>query len=277
MDTIDPQAQDSLISNGVAETATVSPPASPPQSLTSALSDLSRTAEQGKDGGEQTSFACRFSVHLRILHQVLLLHTQRLLVLVLLPKSSARSTSIRNSWKRTAPHPEQVRYPPLPRLQRSRVQQVSLYVQPIKSLPTNGSAKSPPPLATSHSRLVTTKLTKLPSSSTGGGTGWTRPSSTTPSLAPSPVSGSVSSAPPVAPAPVSHGPPQLPHVGNVIQPQPRGAIQAPLAPKPEASNGSSKPVWRNVKQGGNSSGAGPPLGVQSEFPTAAEVAQGAFV
>ena len=153
----------------------------------------------------------------------------------------------------------------------------SLYVRPIKSLPTDGSAKSPPPLATSHSRLVTTKLTKLPSSSTGGSTGWTRPSSTTPSLAPSPVSGSVSSAPPVAPAPISHGPPQFPHVGKVIQPQPRGAIQAPLAPKLEASNGSSKPAWRTVKQGGNGSGAGPPLGVQSEFPTAAEVAQGASV
>lgn len=152
----------------------------------------------------------------------------------------------------------------------------SLYVAPIRSLPTNGSAKSPPPLTTSHSRLVTTKLTKLPSSSTSGGTGWTRPSSTTPSLAPSPVSGSVSSAPPVAPAPISHGPPQLPHVGKVIQPQPRGAIQAPLVSKPETSNGSSRPAWRNVMQSGNSSGAGPPLGVQSEFPTAAEVAQGAF-
>lgn len=130
MDPIDPQAQDDAISNGVAEAATVSPPASPPQSLTSALSDLSRTAEQGKDG-EQTSF--RFplvasAVLLRTSHQVLLLHTQRLLALAPLQKSSARSTSIRNSWKRTAPHPEQVRYPPLRRLQRSRAQRVSLQV-----------------------------------------------------------------------------------------------------------------------------------------------------
>jgi serine/arginine repetitive matrix protein 2 len=143
---------------------------------------------------------------------------------------------------------------------------------------TSGLAKSPPPLATSHPRLVT-KLTKLPSSSAGTSPGWTRPSSTTPSLAPSPVSGGVSVGPPPAPAPApaSHGPPQLPHVGKVIQPQPRGAIQTPSTPKPESANGSSKPAWRNVKQGGNITGVGPPPGVQSEFPTAAEVALGAFV
>lgn len=81
-------------------------------------------------------------------------------------------------------------------------------------------------------------------------------------------------APPLAPAPISHGPPQLPHVSKVIQPQPRGAIQAPLPPKPEASNGSSKPAWRNVRQSGSNTGAEPPPDVQSEFPTAAEVAQG---
>ena len=47
----------------------------------------------------------------------------------------------------------------------------------------------------SHPRLVT-KLTKLPSSLLRGASpGWTRPSSTTPSLAPSPVSGGVSVAP----------------------------------------------------------------------------------
>ncbi|SRR6266404_4404260 len=141
----------------------------------------------------------------------------------------------------------------------------------------HGIAKSPPPSTTPHSRLVTTKLTKLPSSSTGTCAGWSRPSSTAPSLAPSPVSGIVSSAPPPAAAPISHGPPQLPHVGgNVIQPPPRGAIQVPSTSKSEASNGSNKPAWRSVNQGGNCSGAGPPLGVQSEFPTAAEVAQGAF-
>lgn len=141
---------------------------------------------------------------------------------------------------------------------------------------TNGLAKSPPPPATSHPRLVT-KLTKLPSSSASTGPGWTRPSSTTPSLAPSPVSGGVSVGPPPGPVPVSHGPPQLPHVGKVIQPQPRGIVQAPSTSKFEAANGSNKPAWRNVKQGGSTPGVGPPLGVQSEFPTAAEVAQGAFV
>jgi serine/arginine repetitive matrix protein 2 len=148
---------------------------------------------------------------------------------------------------------------------------------PIWTSPMNGSVKSPPPPTTSHSRLVTGKLTRLPSSSTGTGAGWTRPSSTTPSLAPSPVSGGVSSVPPSAPAPIPHGPPQLPHAGKVIQPQPRGATQIPSTPKLEPTNCSSKPAWRNVRQGGTSSAVGPPLGVQSEFPTAAEVAQGAFV
>jgi serine/arginine repetitive matrix protein 2 len=141
---------------------------------------------------------------------------------------------------------------------------------------TSGLAKSPPPTATSHPRLVT-KLTKLPSSSAGTSPGWTRPSSTTPSLAPSPVSGGVSVAPPPAPVPASHGPPQLPHVGKVIQPQPRGTIQTPSMSRSEPANGSSKPAWRNVRQGGSTTGVGPPPGVQSEFPTAAEVAQGAFV
>ena len=141
---------------------------------------------------------------------------------------------------------------------------------------TSGPAKSPPPPATSHPRLVT-KLTKLPSSSASTGQGWTRPSSTTPSLAPSPVSGGVSVGPPPGPVPVSHGPPQLPHAGKVIQPQPRGVIQTPSAPKPESANGSNKPAWRNVKQGGSTTGVGPPLGAQNEFPTAAEVALSAFV
>jgi serine/arginine repetitive matrix protein 2 len=149
---------------------------------------------------------------------------------------------------------------------------------PIWTSPMNGSVKSPPPPATSHSRLVTTtKLTRLPSSSTSTGAGWTRPSSTTPSLAPSPVSGGVSSVPPSAPAPIPHGPPQLPHVGKVIQPQPRGATQVPSTSKLEPTNGSGKPAWRNVRQGGTSSAVGPPPRVQDEFPTAAEVALGAFM
>lgn len=143
--------------------------------------------------------------------------------------------------------------------------------RPILTLPMNDSVKSPPP-ATSHSRLVDAKLAKLPSSSTATTAGWTRPSSTTPSLAPSPVAGSVSSVPPSAPAPVSHCPPILPHVGNVIQPQHRVTTQSPRI-RPEPTNGSSKPAWRNLKQ---SESAVTGIGVQSEFPTAAEVAQGAF-
>jgi hypothetical protein len=193
---------------------------------------------------------------------------------VLLSKNSPPSTSIGNSWKRLAPRRGLLRYPHHLRLQRSWAQQVrrEFVCLADSTSPMNASAKSPPPPTTSHSRLVTTKLTKLPSSSTGTGPGWTRPSSTTPSLAPSPVSGVVSSAPPPAPAPLPHGPPQLPHAGKVIQPQPRGATQIPSTSKSETINSSSKQAWRNVKPGGT---AGPPSGVQSEFPTAAEA--GAFV
>ncbi|KAI9445471.1 breast carcinoma amplified sequence 2-domain-containing protein [Lactarius indigo] len=257
MDTIDPQAQDTIISNGVAEAATVSAPASPPQSLTSALSDLSRTAEQGKDGSTPP-------------HSVPSGTGAP-------PKKFSAFNINKKFMEKNSPTPGASQIPsssPSSKIAGTTGESSNPYVRPIESSPTNGLAKSPPPAAPPHSRLITTKLTKLPSSSTSTGTGWTRPSSTTPSLAPSPVSGGVPSAPPLAPAPVSHGPPQLPHVGKVIQPQPRGAIPVPSTSKPEVSNGSSKPAWRNVKQGGNSSGAGPPLGVQSEFPTAAEVAQG---
>lgn len=125
MDSIDPQPQDtSPISNGVAEPATLSLPASPPQALTPALSDPPRTAEQGKDG-ERTSFRFPLVVLLRTSHQVLLHLTRRLRVPAPLPKSLTRSTSTRNSWKRIAPLPEQARYLPLRRLRRSRAQRVS--------------------------------------------------------------------------------------------------------------------------------------------------------
>ncbi|KAI9512341.1 hypothetical protein F5148DRAFT_18069 [Russula earlei] len=143
----------------------------------------------------------------------------------------------------------------------------------VSSKIASTTVKSPPPPATPQSRLVSTKLIKLPPSSAGPGTGWTRPPSTASSLAPSPVSGSASSAPPTVPAPISHGPSQLPHSGKVIHPPPRGAMQVPSTSKSEPVNGSSKPAWRTVKQGGSTTGVVPPLGVQNEFPTAAE-AQG---
>lgn len=50
MDTLELQAQDSTISNGTVEASISSPPASPPPALAPVPSDLSRAAEQGKDG-----------------------------------------------------------------------------------------------------------------------------------------------------------------------------------------------------------------------------------
>jgi serine/arginine repetitive matrix protein 2 len=73
--------------------------------------------------------------------------------------------------------------------------------------------------------------------------------------------------------PASHGPPLVPLTGKVIQPHHRGGIQSTSRPKPESTNGSSKLAWKNVKQG---EGAATGIAVQSDFPTAAEVAQGAF-
>lgn len=113
--------------------------------------------------------------------------------------------------------------------------------------------------AVSLSRLVTTKLTAVLPTSTLTGPGWSRPTSVTPvaSTSNSPPggtpSGSVSSAP------------QLPHVGKVIQPQPRGSSVGKkdgVAP--------NQPVWGRVKGSGNSLNTD----VQNDFPTAAEVAQG---
>lgn len=51
MESLEHQVQDGVIANGAAEASTSSP-ATPPPALTPALSDLSRTAEQGKDGAQ---------------------------------------------------------------------------------------------------------------------------------------------------------------------------------------------------------------------------------
>ncbi|TFY82064.1 hypothetical protein EWM64_g1944 [Hericium alpestre] len=137
------------------------------------------------------------------------------------------------------------------------------------TLKSSGSIAKPTPLATSsHSRLVTTKLTATAQPSTTTGPGWSRPSSAAPSNvtpSPGPTTGPANQFP--APTPSSQGPPQLPHVGKVIQPQPRG-----VAATPEAPNGSSKPVWGNLKSSVTGA-ARPDVRVQSDFPTAAEVAQ----
>jgi len=123
----------------------------------------------------------------------------------------------------------------------------------------------------SHSRLVTTKLTASPAvaSSTAG---WSRPSSVAPSPATVASSPNSTSPLPIAPAsqPSTTAAPQLPHAGKVILPQPRASV-APVSSLPKDPP-SSKPVWGNVKL--------PPTvpirpDIQpNDFPTAAEVANG---
>jgi hypothetical protein len=50
MEALEPQAQEGVITNGATEESAASPLASPTPALASALPDLSRSAEQAKDG-----------------------------------------------------------------------------------------------------------------------------------------------------------------------------------------------------------------------------------
>ncbi|KAF8226096.1 hypothetical protein L208DRAFT_1367561 [Tricholoma matsutake] len=156
----------------------------------------------------------------------------------------------------------------------------------VGSLPTSqGSvnAKSGGPVSrpqvqppSSHSRLVTTKLTAVSPASSTSGAGWSRPSS----AAPPPTTGSHS---PNGDSPLlptastasttaTPGTTSLPHA-KLIQPQPRAALpQTGSSSKSATGGASTKPVWRNLKL----SQAAPqrPEVRQNDFPTAAEVAQG---
>ncbi|KAG7099488.1 hypothetical protein E1B28_001335 [Marasmius oreades] len=132
--------------------------------------------------------------------------------------------------------------------------------------------------STSHPRLITTKLTANPQSSSSPGPGWSRPSSVTPPAAPN--SNSTTPNGTKNPAQTSSTTaannlasvaPQLLLGGKVIQPQPRSAVHSTSIPKGNTLSGgnSNKPVWGNVKAGVSAARA-----ISSDFPTAAEVAQG---
>ncbi|KAH9890956.1 hypothetical protein C8Q73DRAFT_734645 [Cubamyces lactineus] len=121
--------------------------------------------------------------------------------------------------------------------------------------------------STSHPRLVTAKLTATPQPSTTTGPGWSRPSSAVPSTTPTPLP-SGNGKPTSSPAAASGIIPLPPPGGKVIQPQPRSAQDA-VPPKKDIAN---KPAWGNAKS--TPLNAPKPVGVQKEFPTAAEVAQG---
>ena len=128
------------------------------------------------------------------------------------------------------------------------------------------AARPVPQPSSFHSKLVTAKLTSTAQLSTTTGPGWSRPNSATPPVSNTPSSSS-NAPPPLPPAPAP-AVPQFPHAGKVIQPQPRNPLAAssPLVKKDTAT----KPAWGNAK----------PLPVisdstaRSDFPTAAEVAQG---
>ncbi|PPQ63504.1 hypothetical protein CVT24_004732 [Panaeolus cyanescens] len=139
------------------------------------------------------------------------------------------------------------------------------------SISKSGSPITRPAMqpTSSHPRLVTAKLTANPTTSSST-IGWSRPSSVAPSPATATSSPSSSSPLPTAatPQPSVASAPQLPHVGKVIQPQPRAAIVQLSSQQKELI--SNKPVWGNIKP--------PPTSVvrpdiePTDFPTAAEVA-----
>ncbi|KAF8559320.1 hypothetical protein OG21DRAFT_723617 [Imleria badia] len=126
-----------------------------------------------------------------------------------------------------------------------------------------------PQLSTSHSKLVTAKLTSTAQLSSTAASGWSRPSSATPPVSSTPSTSS--NAPPPQPTAPTPAVPQFPHAGKVIQPQPRNALpsSSPLVKK----DASAKPAWGNAKCLPVTSDCT----AHSDFPTAAEVAQGRIV
>ncbi|KAG1783682.1 hypothetical protein EV702DRAFT_1054926 [Suillus placidus] len=132
-----------------------------------------------------------------------------------------------------------------------------------------------PPIST-HSRLVTTKLTAAPVLSTTTGPGWSRPPSAAPPVSSTPSTSSNGPPPQpllhaAPPAPVSvPAAPQLPVAGKVIQPQPRTIASTPSATGKKDT--ASKPAWGHPK--GVAPVMFPDIAGPSDFPTAAEVAHG---
>ncbi|TFK41350.1 hypothetical protein BDQ12DRAFT_436340 [Crucibulum laeve] len=128
--------------------------------------------------------------------------------------------------------------------------------------------------STSHSRLVAAKLTATPSVSSSTA-GWSRPSSVAPSpAATGPSTPSASSPLPSAAtvATTALVSPQLPHVGKVIQPQPRsvGLQQTTSQKDLPPGKAANKPAWGHVKP----PAVAPSVSLTSDdFPTAAEVAK----
>ncbi|KAJ7130001.1 hypothetical protein C8R43DRAFT_1025387 [Mycena crocata] len=140
---------------------------------------------------------------------------------------------------------------------------------------TGGPISRPQAQSTSsHSRLVTTKLTAAPQTLSAAGPGWSRPSSATPpASAPGTVNGSSAPTAPGSGDPsTSSGGPHHPHPGSVVQPQSRAAParggMSREAAQTAGGGGVGKPVWGNPK----SHQQRPDMTSQSDFPTAAEVA-----
>ncbi|KAF7339937.1 hypothetical protein MVEN_01911300 [Mycena venus] len=126
--------------------------------------------------------------------------------------------------------------------------------------------------ATSHSRLVTTKLTAAPQSLSAPGSGWSRPSSATPPA--TTATTNINGAAPTTPgdsASSSSGP-QHSHAASVIQPQPRSMPMRGAGSRENAhsAGGVGKPVWGTTPKAHQQQR--PDMTSQSDFPTAAEVA-----
>ncbi|KAF7789230.1 hypothetical protein EIP86_000171 [Pleurotus ostreatoroseus] len=131
-----------------------------------------------------------------------------------------------------------------------------------------GSAIQKPALqtASSHSRLVTAKLTAEGPRSTITGPGWSRPPSTSSSSGPAQPVGTTSKPSP-GPTPGTTPAAVPPPPGKIIQPQPRGFNESGTSRRDNAT----RPAWGAAAKAPSAPISSADL--SQDFPTAAEVAQ----
>ncbi|KAF7339746.1 hypothetical protein MSAN_02190100 [Mycena sanguinolenta] len=130
--------------------------------------------------------------------------------------------------------------------------------------------RPPSQTTTTHSRLVTTKLTIAPQSLSAPGPGWSRPSSATPPATTATTNGPAPTPPGSGDPLPSNSGPQHSHGASAMQNQSRPVPVRGPGSRESAAGGVGKPVW------GNASKSHPQqrldMTSQNDFPTAAEVA-----
>lgn len=188
-----------------------------------------------------------------------------------IPRSLLTATSTRSSWRKPRLRRPQDPLSPAQLLSRPQArvvrQIISIFVGLYAHKPLISATEKPViQTAASHSRLVTAKLTAGPQPSTLTGPGWSRPSSTGSTVAPTPPSSTNPKPSPLSTPATTHAAPVSASAGKVIHPVPRNTTESIFNGKKDAG---SKLVWGNTRPTGSGMDS-----VQNDFPTAAEVAQG---